>query len=313
MSNGRILTVGTAATDLDIYVTAGQNGQSIDPSRIICRVFDPTGAQAVAETSGVKVTVGRYNASAVTIPTGYVLGDDWQIKWDITLPGGASGQYVENFSVALPSLSATFGSTANNTIDSIYDRVRLDIGDPDGRIFTNGLLMRTLKKAVSRVNRRLGLVQLTSNSEFVFLIAFVSSVNTPVLTIDLENGTISPDSDPYADIVIMQMEEILLSSELVALQRLNVTTAGAFGSGIVSAAGDGVSIQNADGVSITTSPTRLSMRADLGKFNIESLRKQLDAAIKEFKWKLGGSNGKDVTMPRYHTRNNGYFNDGRWY
>lgn len=311
MSDGRILTVGTAAVDLDIFLTAGQNGQAIDPSRIVFRLFDPTGAQAVGETSGTRVDTGKYNASSATIPVGYPVGEDWSIRWDVVLPGGASGQFIEGFSVALPSLSASFSANTGNNIESIFDRVRLDIGDPDGRIFTDGLMRRTLKKAVTRVNRRLGLVQVTSNSEFVFLIAFVSSVNTPVLTLDITNGTISPDTDPYVDIVILQMEEILLSSELVALQRLNASTAGSFGSGIIGAAGDGISVRNADGVTISTSPTRLSTRADLGKFNLDGLREQLEQAIKDMRWRLSGANGKDVTMPRYLNR--GQYGIGRWF
>lgn len=312
MSDGRILTVGTAATDLDIFLTAGQNGQAIDPSRIVFRLFDPTGAQAVGETSGTFVATGRYNGSAATIPAGYVIGEDWQIRWDVVLPGGASGQFVENFSVALPSLAASFSANTGNNVESIFDRVRLDIGDPDGNIFTDGLLRRALKKAVSRVNRRLGLVQVTANTEFIFLIAFVCSVQTPVLTLDLTQGTISPDTDPYVDIVIMQMEEILLSSELIALQRMNAQTAGAFGSGIISAAGDGVSVTNVDGVSITTSPTRLTTRADLGKHNLDALSKQLETAIKDMRWRLSGANGKDVTVPRYHSPLRGSYG-GHWY
>ncbi len=313
MSDGRILTVGTAATDLDIFLTAGQNGQAIDPSRIVFRLFDPTGAQAVGETSGTRVEAGRYNGSAATIPVGFPVGEDWQIRWDVVLPGGASGQFIEDFSVALPSLAASFSANTGNNIESVFDRVRLDIGDPDGRIFTDGLLRRTLKKAVTRVNRRLGLVNVTSNTEFIFLIAFQSAVNTPVLTLDFMLGTITPDSDPYVDIVIMQMEEILLSSELVALQRLNAQTAGAFGSGVIGATGDGVSVTNADGVTISTSPTRLSTRADLGKFNLDALRQQLEQAIKDMRWRLSGANGKDVTMPRYYGRGMGSYGEGRWY
>lgn len=313
MPDGRILTVGTTADELDIFLTAGENGQAINPSRIVFRLFDPTGAQAVGETSGTLVATGRYNGSAATIPAGFVIGEDWRIKWDVVLPGGASGQFIEDFSVALPSLAASFSANTGNNIESIFDRVRLDIGDPDGRIFVDGLLRRTLKKAVTRVNRRLGLVNVTSNSEFIFLIAFMGSVNTPVLTLDLTLGTITPDTDPYVDIVIMQMEEILLQSELVALQRLNPATAGSFGSGVAGAAGDGVSITNADGVSITTSPTRLTMRSDLGKFNLDALSEQLERAIKDMRWRLSGANGKDVTMPRYLNRGNGPFFGGRWF
>jgi len=305
--DGRILTVGAAATDLDIFVQAGQNGAATDPTDIRFRIFDPTGAEAVTETLGTPLDVGHFNASGAIIPTGFVLGEDWQIKWDVTLPGGASGQFVENFCVALPSLAASFASSVDNSVESLFDRVRIDLGDPDGKIFTDGLLRRSIKKAVSRVNRRLGLVRVTSTSSFIFLIAFITSVATPVLTLDLLNGTIDPDTDPYADILILQMEEILLTSELVALGRLNVHTAGVFGSGLVGVNKDGVSITNADGVMISQAVGRLSHRADIGKFNVNKIREELGQAIKDLRWRLASGSGKDVTIPRYgHGMGYGY-------
>jgi hypothetical protein len=67
-------------------------------------------------------------------------------------------------------------------------------------------------------------------------------------------------------------------------------------------------------VSISSSPTRLSTRADLGKFNLDALREQLEQAIKDMRWRLSGSNGKDVTMPRYYGRGMGpYGGGGRFY
>jgi len=281
--DGRILTVGAAATDLDIFVTAGQNGAATDPSGITFRIFDPTGSEAVTTTSGVKLDVGRYSASGAIIPTGFVLGEDWQIKWDVVLLGGASGQFTENFCVALPTLAASFASPVGNSVESLFDRVRVDLGDPDGLIFVDGLMRRTIKKAVSRVNRRLGLVQVTNQSSFIWLIAFTSRAETPVLTLDLINGTIDPDSDPYADIVVLQMEEILLQSETVALQRLNPGTAGVLGSGIQGVAGDGVSVTDADGVTISKAVGRLAHRADLAKFNVKMISDQLEAAIKDLR------------------------------
>ena len=307
--DGRILTVGASATDLDIYVTAGQNGAPVDPANIRFRIFDPTGAEAVSETSGTYITTGRYSASGAIIPNGYALGDDWQVKWDVVLPGGASGQFVENFTVALPTLSASFSSSVGNSVSSVFDRVRLDIGDPDAMIFNDGILRQTLKKAISRVNRKLGLVRISEENSFVFLVAFTSRVSTPVLTVDLLNGTITPDTDPYVDILILQMEEILLQSEGIAMQRLNNQTAGVFGSGIVNVSGDGVSVTNADGVSISTSPTRLSFRADMAKFNLKNIKDELDHAIRDLRWRLSGANGKDISIPRWGGAGNGY---GPW-
>ena len=64
----KTLIVGTAATDLDIYITAGQNGSPLDPTDIRFRIFDPTGVEAVTETLGTKVNVGVYTASGAIIP-----------------------------------------------------------------------------------------------------------------------------------------------------------------------------------------------------------------------------------------------------
>lgn len=304
--DGRILTVGAAATDLDIFITAGQNGAATDPSGITLRIFDPAGIEAVTTTSGSKLDVGRYSASGAIIPTGFVLGEDWEIKWDVVLPGGASGQFVEKFCVALPTLSASFASSVGNSVESLFDRVRIDLGDPDSMIFTDGFLRRTIKKAVSRVNRRLGLVSVTNNNSFIWLIAFTSRVSTPTLTLDLLNGTIDPDSDPYADILVLQMEEILLQSETVALQRLNPNTAGILGSGLAGVAGDGVSVTDVDGVTISKAVGRLAHRADLAKFNIKQISDQLEQAIKDLRWRLAGGSGKDVSCPRWPGHGNGW-------
>jgi hypothetical protein len=296
--DGRTLTVGTAATELDIYITDGPDGAALDPTDIRFRIFDPTGAEAVTETLGTPIGVGVYTASGAIIPTGYQLGEDWSIVWDIVTPS-ASGQSTELFCVAESTLATSFSPLADNNIESLFDRVRLDVGDPDGLIFTNGFLRRILKKAVSRVNRRLGLVQVTQDSFYIWLIAFTSRVSTPVLTINFESGTIDPDTDPYADIVILQMEEIVLTGETVALQRLNQTTAGVYGSGLGGVAADGVSATNADGVTISKAVGRLSHRADLAKFTLTNIRAELERAIQDLRWRLSGGAGRDVSIPRY--------------
>jgi len=307
--DGKILTVGTAATELDIYVTAGQNGAPLDPTSIIFRIFDPTGVEAVTETVGTKIDVGVYTASGALIPTGFQIGDNWSIKWDIVTPS-ASGQSTELFCVADATLATTFANPVDNSVESIFDRVRIDIGDPDAMIFTDGLMRRTMKKAVSRLNRRLGLVNVSHDSHFIWVIAFTSRISTPTLILDLSAGTIDPATDPYADILVLQMEEILLSGEAVALQRLNQNTAGSFGSGLVGIAGDGVSATNADGVTISKAVGRLSHRADLTKFNLEALRKELEHAVADFRWRLAGGAGRDVSIPKYGGGYGGYGGQG---
>lgn len=306
---GITLTVGSAATALDIFITAGQNGAPLDPTDIRFRIFDPTGAEAVTETAGTPIGVGVYTASGALIPAGFQLGDDWSIVWDITTTS-TSGQSTEFFCVADAALATTFANPVDNSIESLFDRVRIDIGDPDAIIFVDGLMRRTLRKAVSRVNRRLGLVSVTENSHFIWLIAFNTISRRPTITIDLELGTIDPDTDPYADILVLQMEEILLTGETVALQRLAPSTAGAFGSGLVGTASDGVSVTNADGVSISKAVGRLSHRADLAKFNLRNIRDELTQAIKDFRWRLSG--GVDVATPKYF-HNGGYGRFGGGY
>ncbi len=296
--NGRTLIVGTAATELDIFVTAGQNGAPLDPTDIRFRIFDPAGLEAVTETPGTKIGVGVYTASGAIIPTGFQLGEDWSIVWDITTPS-ISGQSTELFCVADALLATSFANSVDNSIESLFDRVRIDLGDPNGLIFIDGLMRRTIKKAASRVNRRLGLVTVSQNGHFIWLIGFTSRVSTPVLTLDLLNGTIDPDTDPYADILVLQMEEIFLTGETIALGRLNQTTAGAFGSGLQGIAGDGVSVTNVDGVVISKAVGRLSHRADLAKFNLKNIREELEKAIQDLRWRLAGGSGRDVTIPKF--------------
>ncbi len=302
---GRILTVGTAATELDIFTTAGQNGAPLDPTDIRFRIFDPTGAEAVTETLGTPIGVGVFTASGAIIPAGFQLGEDWSITWDIVTPS-TSGSSTELFCVAEATLATSFANPAGNSVESLFDRVRIDIGDPDALIFPDGLMRRTIRKAVSRVNRRLGLVRVSEDSHFIWLLIFTSRVTTPVLTVDLLNGTIEPDTDPYADILVLQMEEILLTGEIVALGRLNINTAGSFGSGLIGAVADGVSTTNVDGVTISKAVGRLSHRADIAKFTLKNIREELEHAIRDLRWRLSGGATRDVTVPKFYHGYGGY-------
>lgn len=304
MASLKTLTVGAAATDLDIFIRESLNSALLDPSGLTFRIFDYLNVEAVTEVSGAKIDIGHYTASGAIIPQGYSLGGPWEIRWDVVLPGGASGQFIEEFNVVLPSLAVSFSSSVDNSVETLFDRVRIDIGDPNGTIFSDGLLSRILQKSITRLNRRLGLVRLSSPAPYLWIVEFVcgGSAGIPNLSVDLLAGTISPNSDPYADLVVLQMEEILLQSESIALQRLNANTAGSFGSGLQGVSADGVSVTNVDGVTITKSIGRLSHRADLTKFNLGNISKMLEDGIKDIKWRLSGAHGIDVTMPRYHWR-----------
>lgn len=292
------INVGSAATALDIYVKDDQ-GAFVDPSGIIFRIFDPLAAIVVTETSGGKVSTGVYNASGVTIPAGSPIGEGWRIDWSVTLVGGASGTFAEAFCTKLAGLSASF-SDPSVTVETIYDRVRLDVGDINGQIFTDGLLRRTLEKAIARANRRLGLVSIeTGNSPSHFFLFFNSTLSRAKIEVNLTTGVLTPNTDPYIDIIIMQMEEIMLKAEMSNFKRLNVLLGGPLASGIAGAPNEGVSITNADGVKISVSASRYTARAKLFESDVKMIKEELDQAYRDFRWRLSGGAGIDVTMPRY--------------
>jgi len=299
------INIGSSAASLDIFIKDDAD-VAVDPSGIIFRIFDPLDAVVVTETSGNKVDVGRYNASGVTIPTTSPIGEGWRIDWSIVLAGGTSGTFSESFCTKTPGLSATFSSPTVD-VETIYDRVRIDIGDPDGSIFTDGLLQRTLKKAIDRANRRLGLVDVESgNSSSHFFLFFNCSLRRPKIEVDLSTGVLTPNTDPYIDIIILQMEEILLRAEMSNFKRLNVLLGGTLASGVTSATKEGVSITNADGVKIAVAPGRFSARANMFKQDVDLISAEVERAIRDFRWRLSGNAGIDVTLPRYGSYGYGY-------
>lgn len=306
--NGQaIINVGSAATLLDIFVK-DDNDAFVDPSGVTFRIFDPLGSEVVTETTGGRVSLGRYNASGVTIPAGSPVGEGWRVDWSVVLTGGASGLFSESFCTKLPGLAATF-SDPSVSVETIYDRVRIDVGDPDGQIFTNGLLQRTLQKAISRANRRLGLVDVQAGEgPSQFFLLFTGILNRPKIEVNLNTGVLSPDTDPYVDIIILQMEEILLRAEMSNFKRLNANLGGVLASGVVSAVNEGVSATNADGVKISIAPGRFTARANLFKADAEMIAEELKNAIRDFRWRLSGAAGIDVTIPRY-----GHFGHGTGY
>jgi hypothetical protein len=219
--------------------------------------------------------------------------------------------FSQPFCTTLPNLSASF-SSGSEEASTIYDRVRLDLGDFGGQIFTDGILQRTLSKAIARVNRKLGLVELQTGSRpYYFYLYFTSAVNRPKIEVDLDTGNLTPDTDPYVDIIVLQMEEILLRAEASNFKRLNPSLGGAMSSGLVGVTGEGVSVTNADGVKIAVSPGRFSARAKMFAEDVERVSQEVERAIRDFRWRLSGSAGIDVTIPRYYygafyTTYNGY-------
>lgn len=311
-TNGRpTIAIGASASDLDIYIRDVATSTLIDPSGITYDIYDPVNTPVVSGVSGTYVSLGRYSASGTIIPGGFVTGEGWRIDWNVILNGGVSGLFSQQFCTTLPTLSASFTDTAED-ISTIYDRVRLDLGDINGQIFTDGILQRTLSKAVSRVNRRLGLVELQTGSRpFYFYLYFTSALQRPRIEVNLENGTMTPDTDPYVDIVTLQMEEILLRAEASNFKRFNSGLGGPLSSGLVGITGEGVSVTNADGVKIAVSAGRFSTRAKMYADDADRVSEEIKRAIRDFRWRLSGSAGLDVTIPRYYygayyTTYNGY-------
>jgi hypothetical protein len=110
------------------------------------------------------------------------------------------------------------------------------------------------------------------------------------LVFDAEAGTLTPNNDELCDLVILQSEVIVLGSEISALKRLQAS--GPFGQTNLNK--DGISVTNADGVTVAVSPSRLSFRSDLHKFDLQQRQKELDDAIKAFLNRMTGSMGKFI-------------------
>ena len=112
---------------------------------------------------------------------------------------------------------------------------------------------------------------------------------------DLEAGTITPNNDEICDLVVMQMELIILESEVSALKRLAATSAsGPYATLIAGATQDGISVKNADGVTVSVSPGRLNVRSDLHKFDVKNRREELERMIRAFLNRQTGNYGKMI-------------------
>lgn len=284
----KVLTVGQSATALDIFLAA--NGSAVSGKYVGFEMFD---AANVSVVSGVALnpTLGQYTGSGL-IPAGFQLGS-WHIDWTIISLVNELLEASEVFQVQSLNISIGFTPPTDDTF-TIYDSVRIDIGDPEGSIFDDSFMARVLIKAVRRLNHRLGL------SPTVRPQGIPGGFGGPRLkvcpiTANVEDGSITPENDEIFDLVIMQMEVIILESEISALKRLAATTGGGpFSSTVANAVNDGITVTNTDGVTISLSPSRLTTKADLHKFDIKTRREELEAAIKAFISRLSGNFSKCV-------------------
>lgn len=285
----KVLTVGSDLNQLDIYLSA--NGIPIDASGISFNVYDSTNVLAA---SGVPThpSTGKYLGSGV-IPSSFTLGT-WRIDWLIIPTGSAQVTASEQFDVQ--ALTVSFGFLPpDDKIFNIYDAVRLDLGDADAIIFNDEFLQRILTKAVRRLNQTLGISVSMRGPVGVDGEFGGRRIRVYPLTVDVEAGTISPNNDEYCDLIILQMEYIIKTSELSALKRLNASAAsGPAAVAMRSALNDDVTVVNADGVQISIGGGRLQTRASLYRFDVEMMKQELDAAIRRFFNRITGSMGKMV-------------------
>jgi hypothetical protein len=284
MSNEtKTLTVGSDLSVLDIFLSSA--GVAVDATFVGFELRDAAGAIAL---SGLPTNpnLGLFKASGV-VPGGFELGT-WQINWDIITLANDVVETTEKFCVNAVDIAVGFTPLADDTF-SIYDAVRIDIGDPESAVFDDLYLERILTKAVRRVNHVLGL----SNSSRPLGIpgGFGGPrIRVNPITVNLSNGTIEPDNDELTDLIIMAMEYIIVSSEVSALKRLAAeAVSGPHKSVLNSASQDGISVTNADGVRIDVGGSRLVSRTSLHRFDVEDKRRQFENAVKAFLARQTGS------------------------
>jgi hypothetical protein len=284
----KVLTVGQAASALDIFLSA--NGAAVSGQYVGFELFDASNTSAV---SGVALnpSLGKYVGSG-TIPAGFQLGT-WRVDWTIITLNNGLVNATEPFCVQDLNVTVGFVPLGDKHSD-IYEAVRLDIGDPDGQVFNDDFLKRNLKKAVRRLNHRLGL-SATNRPKGIPGNFGGPRIKVSPIVADLEAGTITPNNDEICDLVVMQIELIILESEVSALKRLAATaSSGPYASIVGSASQDGISVKNADGVQVTIAPSRLTTRADLHKFDVKNRRDELERMIRAFLNRQTGNYGKMI-------------------
>ncbi len=282
----KVLTVGQAASALDIFLSA--NGAAVSGQNVGFELFDAANTSAA---SGVALNpaLGTYQAAG-SIPAGFQVGT-WRVEWNIITAALELVTATEPFCVQSVNVTIGFVPAADKT-GTIYEAVRLDIGDPDGQVFNDDFLKRNLTKAVRRLNHRLGLSP-TARPKGIAGGFGGPRIKVSPIVADVEAGTISPCNDELQDLIILQMEYIIISSELTALKRLAATSSSGPYAGLVgSASQDGITVKNADGIMVSISPSRLNVRADLHKFDVKRHGDELEMAIKAFLHRQTGNYSK---------------------
>jgi hypothetical protein len=281
----KTLTVGADASSLDIFLSA--NGVAVSGQYVGFELFDAAGASAVSGVAS-NPTLGTYTASGV-IPAGFQLGT-WRVDWDVITAGGSLVNASEPFCVNDATISIGFVPATDKT-GTIYEAVRIDIGDPDGNTFDDDFLKRVLIKSVRRLNQKLGLSR-TSRPQGVPGNFGGPRIQVGELTLDVEAGTVTPNNDELCDLIILQMEVVIITSETSAWKRFQAS--GPFAAGAASLANDGIMVKNADGVTIDISAGRLQSRTSLHRLDVETRKEELADAVKKFLNRQTGNYGKFI-------------------
>jgi hypothetical protein len=286
-NESKVLTVGQSASDLDIFLTA--NGNAVSGQYVGFELFDASNASTV---SGVALnpSLGKYVGSGL-IPNGQL--GDWRVDWTIITLTDNLLTASEPFCVQDVNVAIGFVPSTDKTYE-VYEAIRIDIGDPDGLVFDDDFLKRTVTKAVRRLNHRLGIGP-TQRPQGI-----PGGFGGPRLKINpiefnSEAGTITPNNDEICDLVVMMSEYIIVTAEVSALKRLAATAnSGPFATLVSEVNKDGVTVTNADGVTISMSPSRLSNRATLHKFDVETRKKELEMAIRTYLGRMTGNYSKMI-------------------
>jgi hypothetical protein len=284
----KTFTVGADISSLDIFLSAG--GTATNATNVGFELFDAAGAAAV---SGIAVNpaTGTYQASG-TIPAGFQLGT-WRVDWNIITTGSEFVSATEPFCVQALDVAIGFVPVTDKT-GTIYDAVRIDIGDPEAQVFDDNFLSRVLTKATRRLNQRLGL-SITARPQGVPGNWGGRRLQVSPITVDLAAGTISPNNDELCDLIILMMEYIIITAETSALKRLGATAGtGPFASTVEGAVGEGIKVVNADGVTVEVSAGRLQARVSLHRLDVQTREKDMETAIRAFLNRQTGNYGKMV-------------------
>lgn len=281
------LTPGSDLSILDIFLSAG--GSPLNADTVVFYLLDANNVVAASGTPTNPAT-GEYNGAG-TVPAGFTFGT-WRINWNIYPVGGSFTEVAEEFCVQPIDVAFT-NRPSTDILGSMYDAVRHDIGDPDAKVFSDEFLRHVLIKAVRRLNHRLGLAPTMRGPIGIPGNFGGRRIRVIPLTLDVSAGTINPPGDEYEDLLILQMEYVIVTSELTALKRLQ--TAGSSGPYAITNAGaenEGIKVVNADGVEVSISGGRLRERSALARFDVQTRKEELETAIREYRNRLSGNFGK---------------------